>query len=154
MVSIGYPLIRAPQRPASMLPALCAHMQGGRSAPLHRHFRVRSAPQLSGAVRTPMKDSQPGPHPTLKPFRPRPNTDSGITAHPGWVSDRSSYRGQLLLGAGFCWPCLSHMMSRLGSAREAYAHTSTGLATGGFRKPGGNEDTLGCALYYACDAPC
>ena len=77
-----------------------------------------------------MEDSRPGPYPTLEPFRPRPNTDSGITAHPGWVSDRSSYRGQLLLGAGFCWSCLSHMMSRLGSACEAYAHMSTGLATG------------------------
>ena len=92
-----------------------------------------------------MKDSQPGPHPTLKPFRPRPNTDSGITAHPGWVSDRSSYGSQLLLGAGFSWSCLSHMMPRLGPKRKAYAHTSTGLATGGFTKPGGNEDALGCA---------
>jgi len=152
--AIGIHRLQIDFGPHSALQALCAHMQGGGSAPLHGYFRARSAPQRSGAVSTPMGNSQPGPHPTLKPSRPRPNTDSGITAHPGWVSDRSSYRGQLLLGAGFCWSCLLRMMPRLGPAREAYAHTSTGLATGGFRKPGGNEDALSCALYYACDAPC
>ena len=144
--AIGIHRLQIDFGPHSALQALCAHMQGGGSAPLHRHFRARSAPQLLGAVRTPMRDSRPGPHPTLKPFRPRPNTDSGITAHPGWVSDRSSYRGQLLLGAGFCWSCLSHRMSRLGSAREAYAHTSTGLLHPHCDGAGGSGNLVGTKM--------